>query len=293
MDLSNITGISEEDAVKLIRELQISQVEISMQNDELKKVQEELRESRDKYSDLYDFAPIGYFSLNSDSLILAINRTAARMLGRSKEDLEGKPFSAFVPKDFYEIYYSHLRDVLGTRTKQTSELQLERIDGSRFFARFESVAVRDHNGDYTECKTVMSDVSDLKKAEEALRESEELHRVTLSNISDTVMITDDRGFFTYVCPNVHVIFGYSDDEVRSLRNVEQLLGTPIFHASHLALTEEIENIERITRDKQGIEHVLLINVKKVNIKGGTLLYSCRDITALKRAQDALSTNSEP
>jgi PAS domain S-box-containing protein len=288
---ADLTRISEEDAVKLIRELQISQVEVRMQNEELQRVQEELKESRDKYSDLYDLAPVGYFSLSEDSLVLEVNQTAARMLGRAKEDLIGKPFSAHVPKEEYATYYGHLRDVLGTRTRQTCELELERSSSSRFFARFESIAVRGKDGDYRECKTVMSDVSDVKRAEAALRESEELHRVTLSSISDTVLITDSNGAFTYVCPNVHVIFGYSDDEVRALQNVESLLGAAVFEPSQLAHTNEIENIERSITDKHGNRHVLWINVKKVNIKGGTLLYSCRDVTALRRAQQALGSEA--
>src|SRR5215510_9442597 len=67
-----------------------------------------------------------------------------------------------------------------------------------------------------------------RSAQEALRASEELHRVILSNISDTVFITDDQGAFTFVCPNVHVIFGYSFDEVWSLGHITRLLGNDDF-----------------------------------------------------------------
>jgi PAS domain-containing protein len=105
--------------------------------------------------------------------------------------------------------------VFETRTKQTYEIQLERADGVQFPARFDSVAVKDAEGYFTRWRIIVDDVTDLKRAEDSLRESEELHRITLSSISDTVLITDDSDVFTYVCPNVNVIFGYSKEEVAS------------------------------------------------------------------------------
>lgn len=100
--------------------------------------------------------------------------------------------------------------------------------------------------------------------------------MTLASISDTVLITDGYGCFTYICPNVHVIFGYSSEEVSSFGNVEKLLGSALFDPSLLKQAQEIENIERRITDKSCQEHVLLINIKAVSIKGGTVLYSCRE-----------------
>ena len=160
-------------------------------------------------------------------------------------------------------------------------------DRTRFPARLESVAVKDSRREFNQCRTVVSDIKDLKLAQKALQESEELHRITLSSISDTVLITDDEGLFTYICPNVHVIFGYGRDEVESLRSIKGLLGPDVFDPALLEHVEEIENTKRKISDKSGEEHVLLVNVKRVSIKGGTVLYSCRDITALKKAEDAL------
>jgi PAS domain S-box-containing protein len=226
-------------------------------------------------------------------MILEVNRTGAAMLGSNPEALANKPLSSFVCKDNYATYYSHLRQVLGTKTRRTCEIRLERYDGYRFHTLFESIPVRDLGGRFTRCRTVISDISELKRAEEALRESEELHRVTLSSISDTVLITDHTGMFTYVCPNVHVIFGYSQEEVKGLRTVDRLLGAGFFDPCLLDGREEVENIERRIADKAGMQHVLLVNIKRVSIKGGTFLFSCRDITALKKAQEALHRNQSP
>ena len=123
-----------------------------------------------------------------------------------------------------------------------------------------------------------------RRAEEALRESEDLHRIILSNISDTVFLTDNQGKFTFVCPNVHTIFGYSYDEAWSLGHIERLLGRNHFVPDEVAPLEEIRNVEHTVNVKCGTPHTLLVSVKPVEIRDGTLLYVCRDITDLQASR---------
>ncbi len=123
--------------------------------------------------------------------------------------------------------------------------------------------------------------------ETVLRDSEELHRITLGSISDAVFITTDAGVFTYICPNVDVIFGYSYQEAEKLGNIKELLGAKLFEHDELEATKEIKNIERDILDKAGKKHTLLVNVKRVSIQRGTILYTCRDITERKRVERAL------
>lgn len=290
IDIGDISMLSREEVAKLVRELQVSQVEVKMQNDELKRVHRQLEDSRNRYAALYNSAPVGYFTITDEGLILEANQTGAEFLGSQRHALIGKPFSAFVCKDHYGAYSWHFQRVFKTKSKETCEIELQRLDGTNFHSRFESVAVQDDDGSFRRCQTVVSDVTNLKRAEDVLRESEELHRVTLSSISDTVLITDDYGRFTYVCPNVHVIFGYSREEVESFINVDRLLGPGLFEPDQFQGAEEIQNIERAIEDKSGNEHVLLINIKRVSIKGGTTLFSCRDISERKKAEEALQAS---
>ena len=85
---------------------------------------------------------------------------------------------------------------------------------------------------------------------------------------------------------VHVIFGYSHAEVVELRNIRRLLGDGVFEAAALAASGEISNIDRRIRDKARVEHDLLVNVKGISIRGGTVLYTCRDVTDRRRAEEA-------
>lgn len=122
------------------------------------------------------------------------------------------------------------------------------------------------------------------RALRALRDSDELHRAVLANISDAVFLTDNNGDFTFVCPNVDVIFGFGPDEVHEMANIEKLLGENLFDPNRLAAEGEIPNIEREITAKSGNRRTVLIQIKKVSIDGGTVLYACRDITERKVAE---------
>ena len=124
-----------------------------------------------------------------------------------------------------------------------------------------------------------------EQAYRAMRESEELHRATLGSISDAVFLTDDHGRFTFVCPNVDVIFGYSPDEVATAGRIGALLGENLFDPVELARRRELRNIERDVTVKSGQRRTVLIHVKAVSIQGGTVLYCCRDVTELRHAEE--------
>src|SRR5262245_13738841 len=127
------------------------------------------------------------------------------------------------------------------------------------------------------------------RAYEALRQSEELHRATLSSISDAVFMADDSGAFTYICPNVDVIFGYVPDEVLAMGTLGRFLGEDLFDPADLAEQGEIRNLEREIVSKSGLRRVVLINLRRVSIHGGTVLCTCRDITERKAAEKELAT----
>ena len=152
--------------------------------------------------------------------------------------------------------------------------------------------VHDDNGRLRSIVVEAVDISDRVALERDLRRSEELHRVTLNNMTDTVLITDENGEYTYVCPNVNFIFGYTAAEIRELGSIEALLGEDLFDREALAEEGVLKNIEVTATDKAGHEHTLLVNVREVSIQDGTLLYSCRDVTKRKQREEALATLQE-
>ena len=152
--------------------------------------------------------------------------------------------------------------------------------------------VRDEHGEMVSIVVEGVDITERVSLERDLRRSEELHRVTLNNMTDTVLITNESGEYTYVCPNVHFIFGYTADEIRERGTIDDLLGEDLFGRDELAAKGVLKNIECTVTDKAGHEHTLLVNVREVSIQGGTLLYSCRDITKRKQREEALATLHE-
>jgi PAS domain S-box-containing protein len=149
--------------------------------------------------------------------------------------------------------------------------------------------VENESGDLVSIVVEGIDITEQVALERDLRESERLHRVTLNNMTDTVLMTDESGDYTYVCPNVHFIFGYTADEIYDQGGIDALLGENLFDREELAANGVLKNIECTVTDKAGREHTLLVNVREVSIQGGTLLYSCRDITKRKRREEALAT----
>ncbi len=164
----DIQNMTEQDIRALVHELQVHQIELEMQNEELRRAQAELEASRAKYSDLYDFAPVGYFTFDKQGLILDANLTAARELGIERSLLINKPFRTFIITEDREIFDSHLRKVFETGNRQTCEIRLKRKSSSEFYAQLESKGAKD-SFDNNICRTSLIDITERKRSEKELR----------------------------------------------------------------------------------------------------------------------------
>jgi two-component system cell cycle sensor histidine kinase/response regulator CckA len=157
-----VGGDHDERLLALVQELQIHQVELEMQNEELRRIQTELAGSRAEYADLYDFAPVGYLSLDREGRVLRANLTAAALLGAERDRLTGHPLLVHIVAADREIFYSHLREVGLQERPAACELRLEKKTGEIFHARLESVPFRAADGSI-ECRTSLLDISERKR----------------------------------------------------------------------------------------------------------------------------------
>jgi PAS domain S-box-containing protein len=161
--------LSPEESVRLLHELQVHQIELEMQNEELRRAQGELEAARARYFDLFDLAPVGYFTLSEQGLIREANLTAAGLLGVERRDLVKKPLTRFVLSEDQDIYYRHRKLLFESGQPQLLDLRMLRADASTFWARLETTEAQDVDGAPV-CRAVMSDITASKQAEEKLAE---------------------------------------------------------------------------------------------------------------------------
>jgi len=121
---------------ELLHELQVHQIELQMQNDELRRTQLALEESRDRYLDLYEFAPVGYFTLTGEGIITEANLTSATLLGVDRNTLIDHPFSAFISPEDSDRWHLYLHSVL-LDDAQRCNLSLKRGDESVLHVRLD------------------------------------------------------------------------------------------------------------------------------------------------------------
>ena len=174
MALSNL-GLSDKAPDEIIHELEQHQIELKIQNEELKKAHLDLETSQDRYIDLYDFAPIGYFTLTDEALIFEVNLTGAAMLGIDRRNLIHARFRKYVTAKDHDQWDRFFLNVLQHEGKQTCDLQIIRKKDTMFFGRIEGFRVV-RSDESIQIRITMSDVTSRKQEEnELLRKNEELH----------------------------------------------------------------------------------------------------------------------
>jgi PAS domain S-box-containing protein len=107
----------------------------------------------------------------------------------------------------------------------------------------------------------------------------------MENISDPIFLTDEDGKFTFICPNVQHILGYSVEEIKTMGNISALVGDGLFKLEEPEAPGEIRKIERAITDKAGGERLFQVTAKRISIEGGNILFTCHDITEPKKIEE--------
>ena len=207
--------LSSQDSQTLIHELRTHQIELEMQNEELRRSEHALTTARDKYSDLYDFAPVGYVTINEKGLTLQANLTLADLLEIERDLLINQPFSTFIAAEDQDIFYHHRRAVLTSSTQQCCEIQLKKESGETFWARFESTVAKYAGETDQQLLMTVSDISSRKQAEKMMEAYEKKLLMLSSSVeqtSDAIIITDSEGTIQYINPAFSILTGYSEQE---------------------------------------------------------------------------------
>jgi PAS domain S-box-containing protein len=169
-------SLSPDEIRDTLHELRVHQIELEMQNEELRRAQAEIEAGRARYFDLYDLAPVGYCTVSEQGLILEANLTAATLLGTARSALVNRPLSQFIIKEDQDLYYLQRKQLFETGETRECELRLVKPDGSNFWAHLTATAAQAEDGAPL-CRVVLSDITGRKQMEEDLRRSERLFRL--------------------------------------------------------------------------------------------------------------------
>jgi two-component system, cell cycle sensor histidine kinase and response regulator CckA len=160
------------DAIEgVLHDLRVHQIELEMQNDELRRAQSSLVIERGRYFDLFELAPVGYLTLTSEGVILEANLTAASLIGLSRGEIVGKPFTSFINPDDQDVYYLHRRRVESGAPAETCEVRLVQNGDARRWVSLSTIAAREPDGAPV-VRAVVGDITARRKAEEELKQSQ-------------------------------------------------------------------------------------------------------------------------
>jgi diguanylate cyclase (GGDEF)-like protein/PAS domain S-box-containing protein len=216
---------------EIFHELQICQLELAMQSEELHRAQLMLEKSRDRYTDYYDLAPVGYVTLDSDALIDQINLAGATLLGKARGKLLHARFADFVAPEDVDHWNRYFTSVLLRDDKLSCELAVMRKDENRCQVRLDCLRLLKYP-ESTAIRIVMTDISENMRSEEELREQEQFYRMITENVEDFIAVLDLAGRRLYNSPSYSRLFG----------DTKALKGTDSFAEVH---PEDRERVRRL------------------------------------------------
>jgi PAS domain S-box-containing protein len=289
-----------QESKQAVRELGTCRIEPELQGEGLRKRQAELKESRRRFADLYDFVPVGYFSLDPQGKIISVNQAGASMLGTAKSKIEQRPFAHFIAKEDRDAFNLFIHRVLREESRQIAELRLQKKEGESLHGQLEGIPVRHDAGEVIELRISVSDISRRILAEHKLQRKSSLLRAIV-DATDVMLVYLDPAFnFLWVNPAYARVCNMT---------AEELAGK-----NHFALFPHRENEWIFRRVKESGEPVFfkdkpfefpeqpergvtywdwsLVPVKDPEGKVTALVFSLRETTKYKQAELELAESEE-
>ncbi|MCX6606274.1 MAG: PAS domain S-box protein [Acidobacteria bacterium] len=236
---------SREETQKTIYELCVYQIELEMQNEDLRRTQEELSVARENYFDLYNLAPIGYCTISESGVILQANLTLASLLGVNKEDLISRPLSVSFSQKDQDGFFLLTQQLFRAGTPRGCELRMLKADGSESWVRLEGTLGKGDSGGPV-ARLVVQDVSERKRTEAALSLERRRREADLEALFESAPLayheTDGQGTVRRVNAAECALLGCRADEILG-RPVWEILGGADRGGSRSAFFEKLEKMQ--------------------------------------------------
>jgi len=277
-----------------IEELQMRQFEREQQHEELIRAKSEAVELLDKYIDLYDNAPVGYFTLDAGGVILAANKCGMTRLSPYNQPLTGRRFEEFLSEESIPVFSAFCKCIMMSDRPEVSGIELVSPDGQApWYAHVEGRVERDKRDDTVQIRLTLSDITDRKRAEHALQENLERYQGFFRTSRDCVFITSKNGDWIDFNDAAVELFGYSDREELMKVKIPDLYARSEDRNEHIRMVAELGFTKECPVDlvkKDGTKiHTLITSVARHDDRGNVIGFqgTIRDITERKKAEDAL------
>jgi len=252
----NVRSIA--DTQRVLHELQVHQIELEMQNSELQEARDRMETLADKYSDLYDFAPIGYFSLDEHGSILDANLTGAVMLGAERSRLAERRFQRFVAPLSRPDFLAFLQKVFAGPGKQVCEVAILNEDNVAFWVNLQAMPAVSLSGPQKWCRLAVLDITALKRADEA---QQRVNALTATNWEMRLEIARRQ--------SVETALKKGEQHQRELLEQSRHLQAQLRSLSHQVLAAQEDERKRISRE---LHDEIVQALVGINVHLGTLIH---------------------
>jgi PAS domain S-box-containing protein len=200
---------------KLLHELRVHQIELEMQNEELRRVQAELEATRARYFDLYDLAPVGYVTINEKGIVLESNLTASTLLGVDRNKLVNHSLSGFILKKDQDIFYLKKKELFNSGLPNVFELQMLHADGTLFWVKIECTRSL-YDNDMPVARLILLNISERKIAEQEVLNVIKRYETLIEKAPDGFVLVSPAGSFMYASQSARKMFGFGNIDISTV-----------------------------------------------------------------------------
>ena len=198
---------------ELIHNLRVHQIELEIQNEELREAQLKLEESRLKYFDLYNFVSDGYFTLNKEGIILEANLGAATLLGEERRGLINSSFIKYINPNDRNKFHHHCMEVMKTSIKHTVDIKLLKKGNGSFYVHMDTLNVLDEYNNFKEFRISITDITEIKEAAKEVELANKYNRSLIEASLDPLVTIGPDGKITDVNKSTERVTGFNRNEL--------------------------------------------------------------------------------
>ncbi len=255
LDGQNLDTMSTEDIKSVLHELHVHQIELEMQNNELRHTQMELAKTRDSYQNIYDYAPVGYIIMDVEKTIVESNLTFCDMIGIERSSVINKKITDFIFTEDQDKYYLFHNLVLSSKVKQSNEIRFKKKDGTNFYTSLECIVQCDPIGNVSSIRIILNDITIQRKTEQELQKMQRLEGIGLMAGG---IAHDFNNILTAVFSNISLAkrgfqknqpgYGYLEDAESSMNNAKKLTAQFLTFAKGGDPIKSDTNLEQLIND---------------------------------------------